>query len=350
MNSTQPSQSSTAEGGMPGPVAAPANRTVLVLGANGRFGAAAVRAFAGAGWQVLAQARRAPSTPLPAGTRHLAASLDDPARLAAEAAGATVVVYGVNPVYTDWDTQALALLRQGLALTQRLGARLLFPGNVYNYGASMPARLDEDNREQPTTRKGRIRCAMEAELRAAARNGTQCTVIRAGDFFGSGSGSWLDLVIAKSIAQGRIVYPGPLDQVHAWAYLPDLAQAFVAAAQVTTLAPFEQLNFAGHALTGRELVAALERAAGALGITPARGWRTGAMPWWLIRIGGLVVPMWRELAEMAYLWDVPHQLDGSRMKRLLGPLPSTGLDAAMVATLRALGHGGSAQHASMQAA
>ena len=35
--------------------------TVLVLGANGRFGAAAVNAFAAAGWRVLAQLRRAPS-------------------------------------------------------------------------------------------------------------------------------------------------------------------------------------------------------------------------------------------------------------------------------------------------
>ena len=33
-------------------------RTVLILGANGRFGAAAVKAFADAGWRVLAQALR----------------------------------------------------------------------------------------------------------------------------------------------------------------------------------------------------------------------------------------------------------------------------------------------------
>ena len=38
--------------------------TVLVLGAAGRFGAAAVQAFAQAGWRVLAQQRRAPATPL----------------------------------------------------------------------------------------------------------------------------------------------------------------------------------------------------------------------------------------------------------------------------------------------
>jgi len=37
--------------------------TALVLGANGRFGQAAVAAFAEAGWRVLAQVRRAPPQP-----------------------------------------------------------------------------------------------------------------------------------------------------------------------------------------------------------------------------------------------------------------------------------------------
>ena len=38
------------------PRAAPNARTVLVLGANGRFGAAATQAFAEAGWRVIAKA------------------------------------------------------------------------------------------------------------------------------------------------------------------------------------------------------------------------------------------------------------------------------------------------------
>ena len=59
--------------------------TVLILGAGGRFGAAAVQAFAAAGWQVLAQQRRAPAQPLPGLSRHLAVDLADTAALAAAA-------------------------------------------------------------------------------------------------------------------------------------------------------------------------------------------------------------------------------------------------------------------------
>ena len=43
---------------MESPAGYTSTSTVLVLGANGRFGLAATRAFAAAGWRVLAQVRR----------------------------------------------------------------------------------------------------------------------------------------------------------------------------------------------------------------------------------------------------------------------------------------------------
>ena len=84
-------------------------------------------------------------------------------------------------------------------------------------------------------------------------------MITAGDFFGAGEGSWLDQVVVKAIAKGRLDYPGDPDLVHAWAYLPDLARAFVAVAALPELAPFERFAFAGHSVTGHEFLAATER-------------------------------------------------------------------------------------------
>src|SRR5262245_9131113 len=256
----------------------------LVLGANGRLGAAAVQAFAAAGWTVLAQARRTPEA-LPRGATHVALPLEDTAGLAAAAAGASVVVYAVNPLYTQWATQAMPLFRQGVAVAQRLNATFLLPGNVYNVGAQMPALLDEHTPQQPTTHKGRIRVAMERELQALATQGAmRSIVVRAGDFFGSGSGAWMDLVITKSLRQGKLVYPGALDVPHAWAYLPDLAQAFVhAASRGNQLPAFADLPFAGYTLTGAELLAAIGRAASTLGLAPARGFKHGSMPWLAMR-------------------------------------------------------------------
>ncbi len=244
--------------------------TVLVLGANGRFGAAAVQAFAAAGWAVIAQARRAPAS-LPPGARHLAIDLADTARLAAGAAGARVVVYAVNPPYTQWAGQALPLARLGMDVAQRLNATFMLPGNVYNFGEDMPALLREDTPQQPGTRKGRIRVEMESELQARTAQGLRGIVIRAGDFFGGGSGSWLDMVITKSLGRGKLVYPGPLELAHAWAYLPDLAQAFVAAASRDELPAFTRLHFEGHTLTGEQLLAAVERAAAIAGARTRQG-------------------------------------------------------------------------------
>ncbi len=311
--------------------------TVLVLGANGRFGTAVVQAFAAAGWRVLAQVRRAPTTPLPRGAEPVEIALDRTAELAARAAGARTVVYGVNPLYTRWDAEALPLFRHGLDVAERLGATLMLPGNVYNFGEHMPALLSPETPEQPTTTKGRQRVEMEAELHARSARGLNGVVIRAGDFFGSGSGSWLDQAIVKDIGRGKLVYPGPLDRPHAWAYLPDLARAFVAVAAHAP-AGFTRLHFAGHTLTGHQLLAAIEAAAAALGLTPAASFHHGTMPWSLIRTVGVVYPLWRELARMSYLWRVAHALDGRALHSLVGALPATPIVDALRHSLIDLGH------------
>jgi nucleoside-diphosphate-sugar epimerase len=313
-------------------------QTVLILGANGRLGRAAMLAFADAGWRVLAQARRAPKS-LPRGAAHVAADLGDVDALVAQAAGARAVVYAVNPPYTEWTRRMMPLARQGMTVAERLGALFMLPGNVYAFGEQMPARLDENTPERPTTLKGRQRAELEAEI--AARPGLRSVVIRAGDFFGGdGTGSWFDQAVVKSLRAGKLVYPGPLDAPHAWAYLPDLAQAFVAvAARDDDRKAHRRLHFAGHTLTGRQLLAGLEDAAASLGVAPKGRWRHGGMPWGLIRALGLVVPMWRELASMAYLWRVPHALDGTALRAAVGELPATPLHEALTESLRALGYG-----------
>ncbi|MBL8341146.1 MAG: NAD-dependent epimerase/dehydratase family protein [Rubrivivax sp.] len=335
-------------------------RTVLVLGATGRFGQAAVQAFAAAGWRVLAQARRKPAA-LPAGAVHVDSPLEDTAALQAAAAAASAVVYATSPPYTEWARQMLPLARHGMALAERLGALFMLPGNVYAYGQHMPPTLREDTPERPSTEKGRLRADLEAELRTRSDRGAlRAVVIRAGDFYGGGSGSWLDIAIVKSLAKGKLVYPGPLDVPHAWAYLPDLARAFVAVAERAERAEraeaagadgtagagkangvpaFETLHFAGHTLTGRELLAGVEAAADELGWHPARGWRHGGMPWGLLRAAGVVVPMLREVARMSYLWRVPHALDGATLEQAAGPLRNTPPHQALRAALVDLGFG-----------
>jgi nucleoside-diphosphate-sugar epimerase len=259
------------------------------------------------------------------------------------------VVHAVNPVYTRWDAEAMPGLQAGIAVAERLGAHFMLPGNVYNFGEQMPALLREDTPLRPSTRKGEIRVEMERRIAERAAGGKfTASVARAGDFFGGGTGNWFDQAIVKSLRAGKLVYPGPLDLPHAWAYLPDLARAFVRVAEQREHAAFATWHFEGHTLTGQALLDGIEAAAADLGLAPAGGFRRGGMPWGLIGAVGLLVPVWRELARMAYLWRVPHALDGHRLAALPGPpLVATPLAAALRASLLALdgAPGAAPQHA-----
>jgi nucleoside-diphosphate-sugar epimerase len=311
---------------------------VLILGARGRLGAAASSAFAQAGWQVIAQARRpAAST---SSVRFIATALADTEALARDATGANVVLYAANPAYTDasWARDAQAMLGCAITVAKRLKATLLFPGNVYNFGADMPQQLRETAPQAATTVKGKIRVAMERSLQDAAALGLHSVVLRAGDFFGAGCGTWLDQAMVKDVAKGKFVYPALLNVPHAWAYLPDLARAFVAVAQARADLPdFETLHFSGHTLTGQNWIDALEPLARAQGwLRPNTRLKTTNLPWPLLRVGGMLVPTWRSLAQMQYLWNTPHALAGERYAQQVGPAPHTPFALALRAALQDL--------------
>lgn len=307
-----------------------AKSTVLILGARGRLGTALADAFCAAGWRVLGQARATPGRNL---TNVIAADARDVAIVVsaakASAGRVDVVINATNPVYTRWATEAEALNRAAIEIAQSLGAALMFAGNVYNYGAEMPEALCSDTEQHAETRKGRIRINMERAIEDATKSGMQGIVIRAGDFFGCNTGSWFDMAIAKDLPRGKLTYPGPLDLPHAWAYVPDLAQTFVRIAQARAeLRRLERVHFTGHTVTGNEVIASVERLMG-------QSLKVGTLPWPLIRAVGLVKPMWRELAEMAYLWQRPHQLlTGAAHAWLIAP--TTPFDDAMRMSIAAL--------------
>lgn len=316
--------------------------TVLILGSRGRFGLAAARAFADEGWRVMAH-RRA-GAPIPAQAARdariqwLAEDLHHTTALSAAAQGASVVIHALSPAYTHkaWAAEALPLLESSIQVARMLGATLMLPGNVYNFGAAMPAVLREDTLQAAQTVKGRIRRDMEARLQHC---GVRGVVIRAGDFFGSGQGTWFDQVIVKDIRKGVFTYPGQRDIATAWAYLPDLASAFVAVAERrNSLKAFEVFHFAGYSITGQQWLDALNPVARAQGwVGPNAQIRFKRLPWPVIRLGALFVPAWAALLEMRYLWNTPHALANDKLTALIGAEPHTPLALAAQTSLADLG-------------
>ncbi|MFN4118740.1 NAD-dependent epimerase/dehydratase family protein [Acidovorax sp.] len=319
--------------------------TVLILGARGRLGQAAARAFAQAGWHVLAQVRpggaRAALPAIP-GVWWMPVAVHDTATLAAQAHGAQVVVHALNPAYTHqaWRDEAPALMEAAIAIATQLRATLMLPGNVYNFGEGMPSVLREDTPQAATGAMGRLRVQLEQRLEAATQQGEmRAVVLRAGDFFGSGTGSWLDQAIAKDLPRGRITWPGPLDVATPWAYLPDLARTFVRVAQARErLAAFECLHFAGHHVTAQPWLQSFTAIAAEQGwLPPGRTLRVGRLPWPLLRVAGLVAPTFAALAAMRYLWRTPHRLDNTRLRAVIGNEPHTPFNWALRQALADLG-------------
>ena len=108
-----------------------------------------------------------------------------------------------------------------------------------------------------------------------------------------------------------MTYPGRTDADHAWAYLPDLTRAAVQLAEARQgLARFEDIPFPGYTLTGAQMAGHLSAALG-------RAISVKQMAWWPQSLARLVMPVAKHLLEMRYLWNVPHQLDGSKFARLL---------------------------------
>jgi len=294
-----------------------AQRRVLVLGANGRLGRAAVEAFAAAGWQVLAQARQAPREALPANACALQADALDVPSIVQAARGVAVIVHALNPDYARWDALLPPLTDAVLKIAEATGATLMLPGNVYNFGSQLPPVLSETTPFVGDHAKARQRITLEGRMQASA---VRSIVIRAGDYLG-GSGTWFDLAMTKGLAKGRLTHMGATDLTHAWAYLPDLAQVFVRVAervleQPAALPAHSTLHYAGLTLTGAQLQAAIETAWG----QPLRAAR---FPWWSLKLLALVMPMMRALLTMRYLWQRPHQLDDSKLRALIGRVPQT---------------------------
>jgi nucleoside-diphosphate-sugar epimerase len=315
------------------------NRTALVLGATGGIGGEVARQLIAGGWSVGAMQRDPDKLSASAKVSGLvwhrgdAMSATD---VATAARGAAVIVHAVNPPgYRNWGELVLPMLDNTIAAARTNGARIVLPGTVYNFGQDAFPDLHETSPQNPVTVKGRIRVEMEKRLLVAAAGGASVLVVRAGDFFGpKAANNWFSQGLVKPGKTVRVItYPGRRGIGHQWAYLPDVAQTMVQLLEKTeALEKFAVFHMEGHwDADGTQMIAAIRRVAGNPKI------KVRPMPWWLVRLLSPVVPLFRELSEMRYLWDVPLRMDNNRLKAMLGSEPHTPLDEAVRNTLIGLG-------------
>jgi nucleoside-diphosphate-sugar epimerase len=320
-----------------------ATRTALVIGITGSIGREVAGALLRRGWQVRAL-HRDPSAAsisgaLPNSVRWIKGDAMQASDVVEAAHGTELIVHAANPPnYRNWRGLALPMLDNTIAAARSCNARILLPATIYNFGSDAPRVLRENSPQIPTTRKGQVRVEMELKLQKASLYGVRSIVVRAGDFFGPGAGnSWLTRGMVRAGGRVRAVYnPGAPEVGHSWAYLPDLAETMARLVETERpMSAYEVFHFRGHWFEhGVEMAEGVCRT---LGISNQR---IKPFSWWAIKLAAPIVNAFHEMLEMRYLWQVPLQLDNSKLRALIGTEAHTPLEDALAATLNRSPRGG----------
>ena len=244
------------------------------------------------------------------------------------AKGASVVYQCLNAPYTDWPKRFPPLQRAVMAAAERSDALLVTLENVYGYGPTGGTPMTELTPLAATTVKGRARVAMTRELLSASEAGRiRIAIGRASDFFGAGvtESTLGERVFANAVSGKRADFIGNPDLPHTYSYVPDIA------AGLAVLGTDERAVGQVWHLPGPETLttrAVLELIASEVGHpVPVR-----SVPKFVLRTLGLVNPMMRGLAEMAYQFEQPFVLDTTKYESTFGAA-GTPMDVAIKETV-----------------
>ena len=284
-----------------------------VVFGTGQVGLALAGRLAGLGAEVRAVSRRRPMAMAP-GIDWRGADATDLGAAADAAKGASVVYQCLNAPYTRWPDLFPPLQRGVLAAAERAGALLVTLENVYAYGPTGGEPMTEDLPLAATTSKGRARAAMTGELLSASAAGrVRAAIGRASDFFGAGAteSTLGERVFGNAVAGKRADFIGNPDLPHTYSYVPDIA------AGLATLGTDERAAGQVWHLPGPATVttrALLDLVAAEVGHPVA----VRNVPPLALRAMGLVSPLMRGLAEMAYEFEEPFILDTTKFESAFG--------------------------------
>ena len=286
------------------------------IGATGGIGGEAARALAARGWRVRALRRQASGKARPdlAGIEWVEGDAMRAGDVLAAAAGAQVIVHGANPPgYHNWQGTVASDDREH----DRRGARPRARRSSFPARSTISAPTpfpcsSEASPQNPKTRKGALRVAMEQRLAAAAADGVRAidrplpaiSSVRAPATTGSrrawSSRASRSTAITYPGRAGTSATPGPICRTSA----ETIARLVEAG---TRLAPFAVFHMRGHWL---------RRGRRDGGSDPPRRsamptCRSAACPGRWSRSRRRSYETFREMLEMRYLWREPLRLDNA---------------------------------------
>ncbi|MCC4267307.1 NAD-dependent epimerase/dehydratase family protein [Microbacterium schleiferi] len=302
----------------------------VIVGA-GPVGSSLARILAGDGEPVIVVTRSG-SELGGDGIRSIAADASDPEALTRIASGAAAIYNCANPgSYTQWERLWPPLGSALLTAAESTGAVLVTMSNLYGYGPvtePMTAQMPLN----PTDHKGALRARMWEEAHAAHEAGRiRATEARASDYIGPTLpvASGLLARYAQSTLAGKpaSVFADP-DVPHAWTAIDDVARTLAMLGRDERAWGRPWLVPSNPPVSVRE---ALRRLSAAVGAPEPR---LRVVPRWLLKTGGLVVPLLREVDGMLYQFDAPFEVDATETEQTFGIRP-TNWDQLLAETARA---------------
>jgi nucleoside-diphosphate-sugar epimerase len=296
-----------------------------VLFGGGQVGRTLAQLLLDAGKRVRV-AKRSPGG-APPGAEVLEGDADDPAFCARAAEGAAAIYHCMNPPYDSrvWDKLVPLWMNNLISAAGRTGARLVVLDNVYMLGRPGGRPLDEETPVNPCSRKGEIRARAAERLLEAHRGGeVAATTGRASDYYGPrgtlthvGDQFWRPALSGK---KARVLVDP--DAVHTYHYIPDVARGLMSlGCAESDVCGRPWMLPCAPAGTLRELAARFSRALG-------RQIKIAAVPRWLLKAGGVLIPLLREIDEMQYQWEEPFIVSDRRFRERFHQGPTDPEEAA----------------------
>jgi nucleoside-diphosphate-sugar epimerase len=300
--------------------------TRLVVGA-GIIGQALARDLVSQGDHVILASRSGTTVP---GATSVTVDASDAAALTQVARNVDTIFLASGPrEYSKWATLWPPVFDAVISAARATGADLVMLGNLYAYGEGSTMPLTEHSPLHATDSKGAVRKAgWQQALAAHNRGEIRAVEVRASDYFGPGAGAtsqlgpdFFDPLISGKTAR---VF-GKTDQPHSWAYLPDISDTLIAAAD------FEgEWGHAWHVPCAEPLTRKqLADRVGALTGTDA-----DVAPWptWMLRTMGLFKPDVKAANELLSQFTLPFTSDACDTEHLLG-VGATRWDESLPATV-----------------